>query len=86
MSFGRAWQDSHVEGQTNFIDRIWKHHIKRLSISSGYEWWVIPVAYSLGSYISLELIRRFRENLMEKCNVKTSGMRIIGMPFSSDHN
>jgi hypothetical protein len=64
-----------VEGQINFIERMLRRHIKSLSGGSGDEWKVILVAHSLGSYISLELIRRCWEKGEEE---ESSGMRIIG--------
>jgi len=64
-----------VEGQINFIERILKGHVKSLSSRGDDEWKVILVAHSLGSYISLELIRRLGERSKVE---ERPGMRIIG--------
>jgi hypothetical protein len=64
-----------VEGQITFMERMLKQHIKFLSAGGEDKWKVILVAHSLGSYISLELIRRCRERGKVE---ERSGMRIIG--------
>ncbi|CZR55247.1 uncharacterized protein PAC_05134 [Phialocephala subalpina] len=71
-----------VEDQIRFAERLLMQHVKRLGAKSlnedGGECRVILIGHSFSSYISLELMRRFRERLSEAQEGKHLRMRIIG--------
>lgn len=68
-----------VEEQIHFAETLLMRNVKRLAAENedGAEWNVILMGHSFGSFVLLEIIRRFREKLRVENNKTGSKIKII---------